>query len=136
MNAHGCEVCDEFACVLHIPPIDFLRLLRTARAINGRSATERLAAVARVGAYFSRNLWGIYGGVFAGATAFNPDAPPRKKRALRAAPPEVHDLAARDGAALRLTRWKVSGKLLTIKMVSDPQCPDRVALYSGVWKRG
>lgn len=96
--------------VLHIPPIDFLRLLRTARAINGRSATERLAAVARVGAYFARNLWGIYGGVFAGATAFNPDAPPRKKRALRAAPPEVHDLAARDGTALRLTRYRGGAK--------------------------
>ena len=32
-------------------------------------------------------------------------------------------------------RWKVSGKLLTIKKVSDPQCPDRVGLYSGVWQR-
>jgi hypothetical protein len=30
--------------------------------------------------------------------------------------------------------WKVSGKLLTIKVVSDPKCPDRVGLYSGVWQ--
>ena len=32
-------------------------------------------------------------------------------------------------------RWKVSGKLLTITKVSDKQCPDRVTLYAGVWKR-
>ena len=32
-------------------------------------------------------------------------------------------------------RWKVSGKLLTITKVSDKQCPDRVRLYSGIWKR-
>jgi cholesterol oxidase len=92
--------------VLHISPSDFLRLLRTARAINGHSVTERLAAVARFGAYFARSLWGIYGGVAAGSTVFDPDAPPRKKRALRAAPPDVHDLATRDGAALRLTRYR------------------------------
>ena len=32
-------------------------------------------------------------------------------------------------------RWKVSGRLLTITKVSDKKCPDRVKLYSGVWKR-
>ena len=32
-------------------------------------------------------------------------------------------------------RWKTSGKLLTIAKVSDKQCPNRVTLYSGVWRR-
>jgi hypothetical protein len=32
-------------------------------------------------------------------------------------------------------RWKTSGKLLTITKVSDTQCPTRVKLYAGVWKR-
>ncbi len=32
-------------------------------------------------------------------------------------------------------RWSVSGGSLTITRVSDPKCPDRPALFVGVWKR-
>jgi hypothetical protein len=31
--------------------------------------------------------------------------------------------------------WKVSGRLLTITYVSDKNCGDRAAVFSGVWKR-
>lgn len=96
--------------VLHIAPLDFLKQLRATRAINANSARARLAAVAKFGAHFAGTLWQVYGGVFARATAFKPDAPPRKKRALRASAPEVHDFVAGDGAPLRLTRYRAGGK--------------------------
>jgi cholesterol oxidase len=92
--------------VLHIQPGDFLKQLRATRAVNAHTTPERLAAVARFGAYFAGNLWDVYGGVFGRSTVFDPDAPPRKKRALRVAAPEVHDFATPDGAALRLTRYR------------------------------
>lgn len=31
--------------------------------------------------------------------------------------------------------WKASGKLLTLRAVSDRACPDRLGLFVGVWKR-
>ena len=96
--------------VLHIRATDFFKQLRATRAVNAHSASERLRAVARFGTYFAGNLWDVYGGVFAGSTAFDPDAPPRKKRALRAGAPEVHDLATPDGTALRLTRYRGGAK--------------------------
>jgi cholesterol oxidase len=46
----------------------------------------------------------------AGGGAFNPDAPPRKKRALRAAAPEVYSFNALDGVTLRLTRYQGGSK--------------------------
>ena len=92
--------------ILHIHPTDFVKQLRATRAVNAHSTAERLGAVARFGAYFAGNLWDVYGGVFAKSTAFDPDAPPRKKRALRVAAPEVHDFATADGTALRLTRYR------------------------------
>lgn len=92
--------------VLHVLPSDFLKQLRNMRAVNAHSATERLAAVARFGAHFAGGLWDTYGGVFARPTVFDPDAPPRKKRSLRVAAPEIHDFASADGTALRLTRYR------------------------------
>lgn len=88
--------------VLHIAPRDFLQQLRATRAVNGDSAAARLAAVAKFGTYFAGNLWQVYGGVFARLTGF---APPRKKRALRAPPPELHDTATSDGTVVRLVRY-------------------------------
>lgn len=92
--------------VLHIRPTDFLKQLRATRAVNAHSTTERLAAVARFGAHFARGLWDVYGGVFAGSTAFAPEPPPRKKRALRVAAPELHGFATADGTVLRLARYR------------------------------
>jgi cholesterol oxidase len=91
--------------VLRIHPTDLIKQLRTMRAVNAHSATERLEAVARFGAHFAGALWSVYGGVFAGGSAFDPEAPPRKKRPLRVPAPMVHDVMTRDGATLRLTRY-------------------------------
>jgi cholesterol oxidase len=92
--------------VLHIRPADFLTQLRATRAINAKTTVERLGAVARFGAYFAGNLWDVYGGVFGRATAFDPAAPPRKKRSLRASAPEVHLFETAGGTELRLTRYR------------------------------
>jgi cholesterol oxidase len=40
------------------------------------------------------------------AYVFDPEAPPRKKRPLRASAPEVHFFSTRDGLQLRLTRYR------------------------------
>lgn len=96
--------------VVHVEPADFLRQLRTTRAVNARGRAERLAAVARFGAHFAGGLWDVYGGVFARPTVFDPAAPPRKKRPLHAPPPELHEFATNDGTALRLTRYRGGNK--------------------------
>jgi cholesterol oxidase len=96
--------------VLHILPADFLKQLRATRAVNAKTTEERLGAVARFGSYFAGNLWDVYGGVARGATVFDPDAPPRKKRALRVGAPEIHDFETADGTLLRLTRYRGGSK--------------------------
>src|SRR5690606_774959 len=70
--------------ILRILPEDFLKQLRATRALNAPDKAQGLAAVARFGEYFAGSLWDVYGGAFARPAVFNPDAPPRKRRLLRA----------------------------------------------------
>lgn len=95
--------------VLTIAAEDFLRQLRTMRATNTGSRVENLRAQARFGHFFAGELFTAFGGVFAGATAFDPDAV-RRRRDLRAGVPEVHFAETVDGRKLRLTRYKGGGK--------------------------
>ncbi|HUI57703.1 MAG TPA: alpha/beta fold hydrolase [Bryobacteraceae bacterium] len=96
--------------ILHILPADFARQLTTMKVTNAPNETERLRGMVRFGEFFAGVLYQTYGGVFARSTAFNPDAPPRKKRALRLAAPEVYPFSAPDGVALRLTRYQGGAK--------------------------
>ena len=91
--------------ILRIEPADFARQMRTLRA-SGGTAPERLRALARFGRFFAGSLFDVYGPVLARPTRFDPDAPPRKRRPLRAPIPELHFFAAPDGARLRLTRYR------------------------------
>jgi cholesterol oxidase len=91
--------------ILHILPEDFARQLTTMKITNA-SPAERLIGMAKFGGFFGKTIFDTYGGVFAGATAFNPDAPPRKKRPLRAPAPELHPVNSVDGIPLLLTRYK------------------------------
>jgi len=95
--------------ILRIAPADFARQLTTTRAVNATDAEERLQAVATFGKYFVGTLWSVYGGIAAGETPFDPDAPPRKKRPLRAPAPEVYPLPVA-GLQLRLTRYRGGDK--------------------------
>jgi choline dehydrogenase-like flavoprotein len=52
----------------------------------------------------------VYGGVFARASALNPDAPPRAHRPLRCGAGEIHDFHTKDGVRLRLTRFEGGSK--------------------------
>jgi cholesterol oxidase len=96
----------ELRATLRISIADFARQVRTLATTHARSATDALLARVRFGRFFFGSLFDIYGDVFARPTAFDPDAPPRKRRPLRAGPPEIHPFRASDGAPLLLTRYR------------------------------
>ena len=96
--------------ILRISPADFLKQMRTMRATNARGRKEQLEATARFGKFFAGVLVEDYGGIFARSTDFDPDAPPRKKRELRADAPEIHKVRTSDGVDLRLTRHRGGDK--------------------------
>jgi cholesterol oxidase len=96
--------------ILRISPEDFLRQLRTMQVTGSDGARARLVATAKYGKYFAGVLYDTYGGVFAGPSLIDPDAPPRKKRALRVSAPEVHGFQTADGVSLRLTRYHAGDK--------------------------
>ena len=96
--------------ILHILPADFAKQMTTMKVTNAPSLEERLRGMVRFGEFFAGVLYQTYGGAFAGSVAFNPDAPPRKKRPLRAAAPEVYWFNAPDGVTLRLTRYQGGSK--------------------------
>lgn len=96
--------------VLRIPITDFVRQMRTVKALNARSVSEGMAAVAKFGAFFSREVSDTFGGVFAETARFDPEAPPRKRRRLRAGDPEHHIVNTEDGKRLSLTRYNGGGR--------------------------
>ena len=96
--------------VLHIEPADFAKQMTTMQVTNAANDEERLRLLAQFGTFFAGTLFQTYGGVFSRLTAFNPDAPPRKKRALRTGAPVVYPFPARDGTPLRLTRYQGGSK--------------------------
>ncbi|MGI9021868.1 MAG: alpha/beta fold hydrolase [Acidimicrobiales bacterium] len=96
--------------ILVIDPRDFLIQLSTLRVLNARTDEERLEATARFGRFFAGALFETYGGIAAPLGRFDPDAPPRKKRPMRAPAPEVHPVMTDDGVELRLTRYQGGAK--------------------------
>jgi len=92
--------------VLRISPEDFAIQMGTLDVGNAPDMATRLSAIARFGKFFAGVLYDTYGGVAAPEKIFNPDAPPRLKRTLRAAAPEIHPFVTSDGITLKLTRYK------------------------------
>jgi cholesterol oxidase len=90
--------------ILHILPSDFEKQMTTMKAVNAPSQLEGLRVVADFGKYFARELFDVYGGVFAPDILFNPSVP-RKKRTLRLSTPEFHSFKTADGVDLLLTRY-------------------------------
>jgi cholesterol oxidase len=95
--------------ILRIAPADLARQLTTMAATNAADWRERLAATARFGRLFAGALYSTYGAL-AEPRVFDPEAPPRKRRELRAPAPELHAVAAADGTQLRLTRYRGGGR--------------------------
>ncbi|HEV7670328.1 MAG TPA: GMC oxidoreductase [Thermoanaerobaculia bacterium] len=96
--------------ILHISPTDFLRQMTTMKVLGGEREEERLKGVVRFGKFFAGVLWNAYGGAFVGESYFNPAAPPREKRQLRAGAPELHPFRTSDGVDLLLTRYQGGNK--------------------------
>lgn len=92
--------------ILYIGVAEFRNQLQTMTVLNARDERERLGGLARFGHFFGGQLFDLYGGVFARPTVFDPGAPPRQKRPLRAPIPSVHAIRADDGVPLRLTRYE------------------------------
>jgi cholesterol oxidase len=96
--------------ILHIEPADFLKQLTTMRVTNAANPGEEVAGLAKFGYFFAGVLYQHYGSVFAGLSAFDPNAPPRLKRPLRAGAPELHPFVTSDGVTLQLARYRGGGK--------------------------
>ncbi len=95
--------------ILHILPADFAKQMTTMKITNA-TPSQQVEGMARFSQFFAKTIIDTYGGVFAGQSLFDPDAPPRKKRPLRAPVPEIHEFAALDGVPLKLTRFNAGGK--------------------------
>jgi cholesterol oxidase len=98
-----------FTGELHIRPLDFLRQIETMTVTGAPSLAERAKALAKFGAFFGGRLFESFGGPFARASLYDPDAL-RVKRPLRAATPTIHHFDTADGKTLRLTRYKGGDK--------------------------
>ncbi len=96
--------------ILHILLDDFTKQMTTMKAINSPSIEDSLKAIAAFGAYFSKSLFEVYGGLAVPNKFFNPDAPPRKKRDLRLSAPEYYPLKTEDNVEILLTRYNGGSK--------------------------
>ena len=95
---------------LHIEPLDFAKQMTTMQVTNAPNLRRRLEGMARFGQYFGGSLWNTYGGLGRRESIFDPKAPPRQKRPLRAEDPEIHFFKTSDNVELRLTRFKGGNK--------------------------
>ncbi len=91
--------------ILHILPADFAKQMTTMKITNA-TQTQRLEGLARFGMFFGKTIIDTYGGVLAHPSVFDPAAPPRTKRPLRAPVPEIHHFNSLDNVPLVLTRYK------------------------------
>lgn len=96
--------------ILHILPADFIQQMKTMEITDAADTQQKLWGAAGFLRFYAGVLDEIYGAVFARARPFNPDAPPRARRPLRAPVPEVHFFPSGDGLTLRLTRYRGGDK--------------------------
>jgi len=96
--------------VLTIAADDFARQLTTMRCTGASSELERLRNMARFGLAFAGALFHTYSGIHLPLPGTRGPAPPRKRRDLRLALPEVRPLRSADGAAILLTRHPGAGE--------------------------
>ncbi|GJH04513.1 alpha/beta fold hydrolase [Paraburkholderia terrae] len=95
---------------LIITPENFLKQQRTIEVTNTPNIETRLAYTLKFGRFFAGVLYTEYGGVAAPLQYFNPDAPPRVRRALRAPAPQITYFNTDDGKTLRLARYHGGNK--------------------------
>ncbi len=97
--------------VLTIRATDFAQQLRSMRATGTINIREQLDAQTRFGTAFAAELFDIYGPVATRRVRLiDDDAPPRKKRPLRAPAPKLYPFTTDDGVDLLLTRYQGGSK--------------------------
>eukprot|EP00746_Dinoflagellata_sp_MGD_P039872 gnl/MRDRNA2_/MRDRNA2_19624_c0_seq1.p1 gnl/MRDRNA2_/MRDRNA2_19624_c0~~gnl/MRDRNA2_/MRDRNA2_19624_c0_seq1.p1 ORF type:complete len:890 (+),score=161.13 gnl/MRDRNA2_/MRDRNA2_19624_c0_seq1:207-2672(+) len=115
--------------ILRIKPSDFLIQAQTMKVLNASSPLQKAKAFYKFGKWFAGNCWDTYGpSVFSlgSLTYWSKEAPPRKKRKLRAPAPKVYPLLKSAGSTIKLTRYK--GGLKGPVMLVHP-----FATSSGCW---
>jgi cholesterol oxidase len=90
---------------LIITPENFLKQQRTIEVTNAPDIETRLAYTLKFGRFFAGVLYTEYGGVAAPLQYLDPDAPPRRRRTLRAPAPQITYFDTEDGKTLRLARY-------------------------------
>lgn len=91
--------------ILHILPADFAKQMTTMKIMNA-TESQRIEGMAKFGMFFGKTIIDTYGGVLAHPSVFDPDAPPRKKRPLRAPTAEIYSFTTQDNVPLTLTRYQ------------------------------
>lgn len=89
---------------------ELIDLLRSMEITGADTPRERIEGLATFGRAFAGSLYEVYGDIFAEPTVFDPEAPPREKRPLRAGVPEVHYVTTEDDLRLKLTRYNGGDK--------------------------
>ncbi|WPB75200.1 alpha/beta fold hydrolase [Archangium violaceum] len=96
--------------VLKIAPEDFMRQLTTMDVFNAKNAGQRLELSLEFGRYFTGILYDYYGGMLGQLDYIDPNAPPRKRRPLRAPAPQLFGFKTPDGLDLLLSRYQAGSK--------------------------
>ncbi len=96
--------------ILNISPRDFATQMTTIKVSGTNSPIERLQYTAKFGKFFSGKLFDTFGGIATGLDYFSSDAPPRKKRVLKAPTPVIYPVITEDNTAIRLTRYQGGNK--------------------------
>ncbi|PRQ06720.1 GMC oxidoreductase [Enhygromyxa salina] len=99
-----------FRGLLRIAVSDFAKQLTTMAVTGTEDPVERLHAKTRFGRFFAGELFDTYADVFARPSAFDPTAPLRQRRPLRASAPEIRYFFTSDNVQLCLTRYRGGDK--------------------------
>ena len=90
---------------LRIAIADFLKQVGTMAVTGDVPEPQRIALLARFGAFFGTSLLDIYGGALATDLIFARDVHPRDPGPHRWGHPDIHDVQTADGVTIRLTRY-------------------------------
>ena len=90
---------------LRIAITDFLAQVGTMAVTGDVPEAERIALLARFGAFFGTSLLDIYGGLLATDLIFAREVHPRDPGPHRWGHPDIHEVQTDDGVTIRLTRY-------------------------------
>ena len=137
------------AVALVVPATDGIAAGTDASAVTAELVgkwSRNVTAAVRVGGFAKRSVWSIVIGKFQGTDVIDIYAPgdtvgyptfagrisvTGKRMSLTAGSGYEYPICGTKG----IYQWNVSGRSLAFTKVSDKQCPTRIAVFVGVWKR-